>query len=263
MSWGLTLILLRSAAALRAEAPLALVPEANSTVECGEACPCPNLCSGNGECFAGKCKCFPGYTYYDCSLRAATPAKHTPPRPRPRVTLASVRVDGIIGKSSPRCAGVCPSDCSNNGFCYNATCHCNPGWKGGDCSIQTCPDECNYHGSCKLGKCVCRPGWNGDACETRTCPNGCSRQGTCVNFKCECKFGFASFDCSSLACPRDCNGKGACYNGAPAGIDLTLLQGIIPGQRSPSLTHRSPPDRHVLLLSRLARHRLLDAHLPQ
>ena len=110
---------------------------------------------------------------------------------------------------------MCPSDCSNNGFCYNATCHCNPGWKGGDCSIQTCPDECNYHGSCKSGTCVCRPGWDGDACETRTCPNECSGQGTCVNFKCHCRYGFTGFDCASLACPRDCSGKGSCYNGAP------------------------------------------------
>jgi len=113
------------------------------------------------------------------------------------------------------CSGVCPSDCSNNGFCYNATCHCNPGWKGGDCSIQTCPDECNYHGSCKSGTCVCRPGWDGDACERRTCPNECSGQGTCVNFKCQCRFGVTGFDCASFACPRDCSDKGSCYNGPP------------------------------------------------
>ena len=62
-------ILLRGAAALTTETTLALAPVTNSSVECGEACSCPSRCSGNGECFAGKCKCFPGYTYYDCSLR--------------------------------------------------------------------------------------------------------------------------------------------------------------------------------------------------
>ena len=159
----------------------------------------------------------------------------------------------------PRFAGVCPSDCSNNGFCYNATCHCNPGWKGGDCSFQTCPDECNYHGSCKSGTCVCRPGWDGVACETRTCPNECSMQGTCVNFKCQCRFGFTGFDCASLACPRDCSGKGSCYNGAPP---------IHPLPHPPTHTGHLPRlatrlHRHVLLLPRLARHRLLVAHLPQ
>ena len=63
------------------EAPAAaLVPLAsagNSTVECGADCTCPNKCSGNGECMNGVCKCYPGYTYYDCSLRAS-------PRPSAR-----------------------------------------------------------------------------------------------------------------------------------------------------------------------------------
>ena len=72
-------LLLGGVAALRTETNLALAPEANSTVECGEACSCSSGCSGNGECFAGKCKCFPGYTYYDCSLRAWL-------RPETRVT---------------------------------------------------------------------------------------------------------------------------------------------------------------------------------
>ena len=198
------LFFLHGAAALRTKAVLALAPGASSPVECGEACSCPSRCSGNGECFAGKCKCFPGYTYYDCSLREW-------PRPPPLRSLTLAHEHRWI----PRCAGVCPSDCSNNGFCYNATCHCNPGWKGGDCSVQTCPDECNYHGSCTSGKCVCRPGWSGDACETRTCPNKCSGQGICVNFKCQCSFGFTGFDCATLACPRDCSGKGSCYNGPP------------------------------------------------
>ena len=61
---------------------------------------CPHLCSGHGVCEHGVCKCAPGFTYYDCSLR------------------------------------VCPSDCSNNGFCYNATCHCHPGWRGADCAVR-------------------------------------------------------------------------------------------------------------------------------
>ena len=43
----------------------------NSTVEgAGETVACPNKCTGNGDCVSGTCKCFPGYTFYDCSLRA-------------------------------------------------------------------------------------------------------------------------------------------------------------------------------------------------
>ena len=83
------------------------------------------------------------------------------------------------------CPGVCPSDCSNNGFCYNATCHCHPGWRGLDCSLRSCPAECNYHGTCKAGKCICRPGWKGEDCAIRACPNDCSGHGTCMRSACQ------------------------------------------------------------------------------
>ena len=85
------LFFLHGAAALRTKAVLALAPEASFSVECGEACSCPSRCSGNGECFAGKCKCFPGYTYYDCSLRAW-------PRPPPFPSLAQrMLTNGSLG----------------------------------------------------------------------------------------------------------------------------------------------------------------------
>ena len=77
---------------------IAAAPNATGALCVGADCDCPHGCSSNGECINGECKCYAGFTYYDCSLK------------------------------------VCPSDCSGNGFCYNATCHCHPGWRGSTCA---------------------------------------------------------------------------------------------------------------------------------
>merc|ERR1712072_914714 len=65
--------------------------------------PCPDKCTGNGECDrkSGKCFCHPGF-------KGAACAEVIP----------------------------CPHNCNNgNGQCWRGKCFCHPGFKGEDCAI--------------------------------------------------------------------------------------------------------------------------------
>ena len=35
---------------------------------------CPNDCNGNGECIKSVCKCYPGFTAFDCSTKVGKSA---------------------------------------------------------------------------------------------------------------------------------------------------------------------------------------------
>jgi hypothetical protein len=113
------------------------------------------VCSGNGACEQGYCKCVEGFTYMDCSIK------------------------------------VCKNGCNKRGSCKNGLCQCYAGYGGEDCSTVRCPLDCSGHGHCSRGDdgngkgvCLCSAGYLGRACDKSNCPtvNGaaCSGNGNCT-----------------------------------------------------------------------------------
>jgi len=105
-----------------------------------------------------------------------------------------------------------------------ATCECDPGWKGTDCSIADCAGEpdCSSHGSCVTNTtyptCRCNQGWDGDSCQFPLCPGlpACSGHGRCSPLvsppACMCESGWGEEDCSKpfLCTNETVCGKGTC-----------------------------------------------------
>ena len=65
---------------------------------------------------------------------------------------------------------MCSSDLGGNGFCFNGSCYCRPGFTGMDCSLKACPNECSNHGVCgENDSCTCHANWIGSDCSLRQC----------------------------------------------------------------------------------------------
>jgi hypothetical protein len=145
---------------------------------------CANDCSGNGVCELSICKCRPGFTGSDCSVKQCLGTF---------CYFDSFSMD-------QRCV-----ECSSNGSCKaDGTCECQEGWTGTDCSTSVCKNGCS--GVCleqyqfPLHQCVCGPGRSGLDCSDQLCLNACSGRGTCTSSgACECEIGFHGEDCSVYA----------------------------------------------------------------
>lgn len=66
--------------------------------------------------------------------------------------------------------GVCPVLCSAHGHYGGGLCHCEEGYKGGECEIPAgeCQNpSCSNHGRCIEGECHCERGFKGNDCSQR------------------------------------------------------------------------------------------------
>uniref|UniRef100_A0A0K2SV94 Multiple epidermal growth factor-like domains protein 8 n=1 Tax=Lepeophtheirus salmonis TaxID=72036 RepID=A0A0K2SV94_LEPSM len=93
-------------------------------------------------------------------------AKVTSPSGAMHLILYSDTNYALSGFSAIYNSFVCPQNCSERGVCTdNATCGCDEGFTGPDCSIETCPDGCKPGGKClERKRCVCSPGFTGYDC---------------------------------------------------------------------------------------------------
>ena len=115
----------------------------NSTSACvGPECGCPHGCSGHGSCHNGECQCYPGFTYYDCSLSKIQPLRHTQHTTTTRAQNANVPRTGITSSlllltTTYRLAAsaqVSALRLLQQRLLLQCDCHCHPGWRGLDCS---------------------------------------------------------------------------------------------------------------------------------
>lgn len=145
---------------------------------------CPNRCSGHGVCSDGECECIPGYTGEDCSRQSTS------------------HMDAM----EEQCG-----DCGEHGHCgEDGTCHCDENWGGSSCKDPLCPNACSDNGFCTDGHCVCEPGFAGKDCSAK-CPNKCSGHGSCdvkpgedeVKAHCFCSPGWGGNDCSDVMTKRE------------------------------------------------------------
>jgi len=190
-------------------------------------------CNNHGSCVNGICKCFKGWTYVDCSMRACKHGNWRRNKPgamcptcEPTLMLLYCQCDkDWYGPTCSKrlCPGRYPGirtekgQCSNNGNCVEGECECDDPYTGSGCQLH----KCSFNGDFENGTCSCYNGFWGEDCAHKMCPASernnaagtlvlCAGNGACSPAGyCTCKEGYESPGC----CPKGCYKHGVCTAG--------------------------------------------------
>lgn len=98
-------------------------------------------CQGRGTCANGTCICSEGYTGDDCSAldcinNCSNTNSSTVANCLNEYPLSVCQCDTATKRGGNTCDFIfCLNDCCGHGECDTGNCHCDPGYKGTDCSI--------------------------------------------------------------------------------------------------------------------------------
>lgn len=167
---------------------------------------CLNGCNGKGDCFNGRCYCFPGFNGDECLDIDECKYSHGCEQicvNNPGSFTCKCVNGATLHQDGKRCIpSSCNRVCQNGGMCHNNICNCAMGFTGPNCEFQdvcgliphNCEHHCNNTGNNFM--CTCNPGYV-IMPDGRSCMRECRcLHGRCVQNFCICNPGFLGVDCS-------------------------------------------------------------------
>merc|ERR1711871_140583 len=171
----------------------------------GKECNAPH-----GTCEGGDCRCFEGFAGIACernTSKTCNADKFRDPAISPYKNAGCrMNMSRLL-------------ECEGHGKCDDRgeMCECEDKYTGKFCQISGCPNECSNHGICKINAtaatCKCDEGWFGDDCSSG-CQQACNNHGECLveegAFKCKCDAGFGGEACQKVVCDPACPVNARC-----------------------------------------------------